>query len=164
MINALLQELEQEITSTSSLLERVPDDKLDWKPHPKSMTLGQLALHVAEIPGLVAEYAKNGTVTAADLIKHPQAENKADIIDGFRRSIANAKDFLDKANESDLNVSWTITDEDKILLEIPKASLCRMLMFNHWFHHRGQLTVYLRLLDVKIPAVYGPSADENPFG
>ena len=164
MINALIQELEQEITSTGELLNRVPEEKLEWKPHPKSMTLGQLALHVAEIPGLIAGNALDGTVTAAEIVNHPQPTNKSEIIEGFSRSIADAKNYLSNVTESDLSEPWTITDEDKVLLEIPKASLCRIFMFNHWFHHRGQLTVYLRLLDVKLPSVYGPSADENPFG
>lgn len=163
MMNSFIQELEQESVSTGKLLERIPEDKLLWRPHPKSMTLGQLGLHLAEIPGRIAQTAEQGTVSAAELGQQSQATTKAEILSRFSESISSAKTILNAMNDAKLSSTWTLTDGGKTLLELPIPALCRVLMLNHWFHHRGQLTVYLRLLDVAVPSVYGPSADENPF-
>lgn len=163
MINEFIQEIEQESISTGKLLERIPEESLMWKPHPKSMTLGQLALHVAEIPGLVARYAKQGTVTATELVNHPQATTKAQILSHFAESIELVKEILTEMSGGGVAANWTLTDDGKTLMQLPIPTLIRVFMLSHWFHHRGQLTVYLRLLDIPLPSVYGPSADENPF-
>lgn len=160
---ALLAELEQEAIATGKLLERIPADKLSWKPHPKSMSLGQLALHLATDPGQIATYATQAGVEAATLVTHPEAVSTEQIKESFAQSLRTAKEILPGLDEATLASSWAVTDGARQLLELPRAALLRVLMLNHWYHHRGQLTVYLRLLDIPVPSIYGPSADENPF-
>jgi uncharacterized damage-inducible protein DinB len=164
MNEEIIQEIEMESVATRRLIERVPEEKLTWKPHSKSMTLGQLALHVATIPGSVATVGKIGTITAAELIHHAEAKSKAEILEGFDESIAIAKKIISETTPEKLSSIWTVTDGETTLMSLPLQSLYRVLMLNHWYHHRGQLNVYLRLLDIPLSSVYGPSADENPFG
>lgn len=162
-ITTILAELEQEAVATGKLLERVPADKLQWKPHPKSMTLGAIALHVATDAGLIAQTARQSGITATELVTHPEAESKEQILNSFTASIQTAKEILPTLSEEMLATNWAVTDGERTLLAVPRTALLRVFMLNHWYHHRGQLTVYLRLLDVPLPSVYGPSADENPF-
>lgn len=163
MNEELIQELEMESAITRRLLERLPEDQLAWKPHSKSMSLGQLALHVATIPGAMATSGKNGTLTEAELVYHPETESKAEILDRFAESISTAKKVFSDFAPENLNSTWTLTNGDKLVTSLPVKNLYRVFMLNHWYHHRGQLNVYLRLLDIPLPSVYGPSADENPF-
>ena len=153
-----LAEMEQEAAATRRLFAVIPDDKLDWAPHPKSMTLGQLALHVARIPGGVSTMA-----TANDFeikgFKQNAANSRQEILDAFEESLAQAKANLDAIDDACAAQTWTAHAGGKQILALPRAAMLRTLMLNHNYHHRGQLTVYLRLLDVPLPSVYGPSAD-----
>lgn len=163
LIDGLLQELEQEAVTTRRVLERVPDDKLGWKPHPKSRTLGDLALHVAMTPGAVAEFVVKSPVQAPQF-EDPSPKKASDLVPALDNSIATAKRILGTMDDAMLLATWRMLQGDKELLAIPRIAMLRSIMLNHWYHHRGQLTVYLRELDVPIPSIYGPSADERPFG
>jgi uncharacterized damage-inducible protein DinB len=163
LIDGLLQELEQEAVTTRRVLERVPDDKLGWKPHPKSRTLGDLALHVAMTPGAVAEFVAKSPVQAPQF-EDPSPQKASELVPALDNSIATAKRILGTMDDATLLATWRMLQGDKELLAIPRIAMLRSIMLNHWYHHRGQLTVYLRELDVPIPSIYGPSADERPFG
>ena len=162
MTDALLQELDQEAQTTRRVLERVPGDRLAWKPHDKSMSLGQLALHVATVPGTVAEIAAESEVQVPEFIQ-PSASSAKELIPALDRSVARAKEIVGGLDSAALGATWSLKNGDKAVMAIPRAALLRSTMLNHWYHHRGQLSVYLRLLDVPLPSIYGPSADENPF-
>jgi len=161
-IHALLQELEQEAETTRRVLERVPGDQLAWKPHAKSMSLGQLALHVAMVPGMVATIAAQPEVQAPEF-SHPTAGSTAELIPALNASVAKAKEVLGGLDDAALGATWRMKRGEQEVLAIPRGALLRSIMLNHWYHHRGQLSVYLRELDVPLPSIYGPSADENPF-
>ena len=162
MIDALLQELDLEAQTTRRVLERVPGDKLGWKPHDKSMSLGQLALHVATCPGAIAEICQISPFEAPDFIQEP-AKTAAELVPALDRSVAKAKEILSTLDDAALGKMWRVTAGGKEVMAMPVGAVLRTLMLNHWYHHRGQLTVYLRELGVSIPSIYGPSADENPF-
>jgi uncharacterized damage-inducible protein DinB len=161
---ALANELNREAAATRKLLERVPADQLDWQPHPKSMTLGQLAFHLANIPGNISRITALDTFDAATASFTPATPPGADaLLPALEKSLADAESFLNGLDEAAAAAPWRLTLGDRELFTQPRVDAVRTLMFNHWYHHRGQLTVYLRLLDVAVPAVYGRSADENPF-
>jgi uncharacterized damage-inducible protein DinB len=162
MIDGLLQELEQEAQTTRRVLERVPDNKLTWRPHAKARTLGELALHVATVPGAVAEFATEDQVQAPEFTD-PSPKNAAELIPALDRSIATAKKVLGGMDDKTLTATWRMMRDDRELLAVPRVGVLRSIMLNHWYHHRGQLSVYLRELGVPVPSIYGPSADENPF-
>ena len=161
LIDGLLQELEQEAATTRRVLERVPDAKLAWKPHRKARTLGELAMHVAMTPGAVAEFVVDSPVQAPDFAD-PSPKSAAELLPMLDDSVATAKRLLGKMDDTTLLATWRMMRGDKELLAIPRIAMLRSIMLNHWYHHRGQLSVYLRELDVPIPSIYGPSADENP--
>jgi uncharacterized damage-inducible protein DinB len=163
MVDAMLTELAQEAPSTRRLLERVPHDKLAWKPHAKSMSLGQLALHVAAAPGQIAALIVRDVVQAPDFASPPSATSTAETVDTLERSLQEAQRVLKGMDDETARTSWRLVRGDKTLVAAPKIAVVRTILLNHWYHHRGQLTVYLRLLDVPLPSIYGPSADENPF-
>jgi uncharacterized damage-inducible protein DinB len=161
---ALIAELEQEAQSTRRVLERVPADRLGWKPHPKSMSAGQLAVHVARLPGDITRLAKLDSLDAATVdFRPPQPESTAELLPALEAGVAEAKAFLAGLDDAAAAAPWRLTMGERELWTLPRLALLRTLLFNHWYHHRGQLVVYLRLLDVPVPSVYGPSADENPF-
>jgi uncharacterized damage-inducible protein DinB len=163
-MEALLNELRQEAETTKRLLERVPEDRLGWRPHPKSMTLGQLALHVATIPGDLSRLAQLDEFDASSANFEPPApESKAAIAAAMRKSLDEAAEYLGAVSADQADASWRLTLRGNEVFAMPRAALLRSLMLNHWYHHRGQLTVYLRLLDVPLPVIYGRTADENPF-
>jgi uncharacterized damage-inducible protein DinB len=162
LIDSLLQELEQEASTTRRVLERVPDDQLAWRPHDKARTLGQLALHVATVPGGVAEFAVQSPVQAPQFAD-PSPNSASELVPALDQSIARAKAALSGMNDATLTETWRMMQGDRELLAIPRMALLRSIMLNHWYHHRGQLSVYLRQLNVPVPSIYGPSADENPF-
>ena len=162
-IAELIQEFEMEAATTRRVLERVPSDKLTWAPHAKSMTLGRLAMHLATAPGYISgwpitdRYEFSGDPT-------PAPSSTADIVAAHDRGVAQVKDNLHRIGDAGLGATWTAVAGGKTLMTLPKAAMLRALLMNHTYHHRGQLSVYLRLLDVPVPSIYGPSADENPFG
>lgn len=163
-MEALLNELRQEAETTKRLLERVPEDRLEWRPHPKSMTLGQLALHVATIPGDLSRLAQLEEFDASNANFEPPApESKMAIATALKKSLDDAAEYLGALSASQAGATWRLTLRGSEVFAMPRGALLRSLMLNHWYHHRGQLTVYLRLLDVPLPVVYGRTADENPF-
>jgi uncharacterized damage-inducible protein DinB len=163
LIDGMLQELEQEAHTTRRVLERVPTDKLTWRPHPKARTLGELAWHVATVPGGVAELSLQSPAQAPQ-IGNPSPATAAELVPALDDSIAKAKQLLSSMDDETLMQTWRMLGGDRELLAIPRIALLRSIMLNHWYHHRGQLSVYLRQLGIAIPSIYGPSADENPFG
>ena len=158
-------ELEQEAQITSRVLGRVPEDKLTWKPHPKSMTLGQLALHTATIPAAIAGITANDTyeLDPSRFGKSPQPASAAEITKAFEDSLAAAKSYLDGLSAEKAEAIWHVKTGDREIMAMPRKWALRSIMFNHLYHHRGQLSVYLRLLDIPVPIIYGASADESPF-
>ena len=161
-IAELVQEFEMEAATTRRVLERVPSDKLAWTPHAKSMSLGTLAMHLAVAPGYISSwpigdnYAFSGDPT-------PVPASTAEIVAAHDKGVQQVRDNLQTIGDGGLGKSWTATAGGKTLMSMPKAAVLRALLMNHTYHHRGQLSVYLRLLDVPVPSIYGPSADENPF-
>jgi uncharacterized damage-inducible protein DinB len=163
MIDGLLAELEQEAETTRRVLERIPQAHLSWKPHPKSMSLGQLALHVATVPGSVAQLAAEDTISEPPTFDKPEAATAAELISSLKESVAKARQSLGGFDDERMAATWRLQSGGKDLLAMPRVAFVRAIMLNHWYHHRGQLLVYLRLLNQSVPSVYGPTADENPF-
>ncbi len=159
----VLQELEQEALATRRTLEHVPQDQLLWKPHERSMTLGQLALHIAVIPGAIAELASNSEFDANTQIPRPNPANIAELMAAYDLSLEKARTILGAMDDATLASPWKIMNGDREVMSMPRVALLRSIMLNHWYHHRGQLTVYLRQVGARVPALYGASADENPF-
>jgi uncharacterized damage-inducible protein DinB len=163
LIDGMLQELEQEAQTTRRVLERVPNDRLSWRPHEKARTLGELAFHVATVPGNVAEFVAAESPVQAPHFTDPTPQKAAELVPALKESIAKAKKLLGGMDDATLQATWRMMQGERELLAIPRVAMLRSVMLNHWYHHRGQLSVYLRELDVPIPSIYGPSADENPF-
>jgi uncharacterized damage-inducible protein DinB len=162
IVNALLQELEHEAQTTRRVLERVPGDRLAWKPHDKSMSLGQLALHVATVPGTVAEMSQHSPFQIPEFTQ-PGASNAAELVPALEQSVATAREILRGLDDAALARPWRVVSGDQEVMVMPVGAVLRSIMLNHWYHHRGQLSVYLRQVGAKVPSIYGPSADENPF-
>ena len=159
----ILQELDQEAAATRRALERVPEGKLDWRPHEKSFSLGQLAMHVAGIPGALAQVSTLDTFEVKpDGLPRPSASSTAEILAAFDESMASARKIVGSMDEDALAAPWKMVAGDQVLLTIPRSAFLRSIMLNHWYHHRGQLTVYLRQTGALVPSIYGPSADEAP--
>jgi len=160
----LLLEFHEELKTTRRVLERIPVDKLTWKPHKKSWTLGQLAMHTASVPGAIS------TITgydSFDVLKGnftpPSPNNTDEIRSALDKSAHDVEKALKGTTEEQAYAQWRLTRGDTVILAIPRVMAWRSLMLNHWYHHRGQLSVYLRMIGVPIPSIYGPSGDENPF-
>jgi uncharacterized damage-inducible protein DinB len=162
LVDAMLMELDQEARITKRVLDRVPSDKLSWRPHPKSFSLGQLALHTASVPGAIATAATPDTFEVPGF-NQAEPKNYQEILDVFSKSLATAKDAVKKMDDARLASDWCLTKNGTTLMTVPRIGFLRSIMMNHLYHHRGQLSVYLRMLDVPVPSIYGPSADENPF-
>jgi uncharacterized damage-inducible protein DinB len=163
LIDGMLQELEEEARTTRRVLERVPDNKLTWRPHEKARTLGELAMHVAMVPGAVAELIASPSPAQVPQFTDPTTENASELVSTLEDSIAKAKRVLGGVDDATLRETWRMMQGEREVFAVPRVALLRSIMLNHWYHHRGQLTVYLRELDVPIPSIYGPSADESPF-
>jgi uncharacterized damage-inducible protein DinB len=163
IIDGLLAELEQEAEITRRVLERIPQAHLSWRPHPKSMSLGQLALHVATVPGGVAELAAHDTVPQPPSFVQPEAATAAELVPALTDSVAKARRVLGGFDDGRMTATWRLQAGGKDIMAMPRSALVRAVMLNHWYHHRGQLLVYLRLLNLPVPPIYGPTADENPF-
>lgn len=163
-VAALIAELEREAKATRRVLERVPPAKLEWKPHTKSMTLGQLAHHVARIPGHISQAVdQDGMDVAKASGVPPQPEPGADFAAAMDEGVRRTREILSGWDEARAVSPWRLSQGDREISSMPRIAAIRTLLLNHWYHHRGQLTVYLRLLDVPVPVVYGRSADEMPF-
>jgi uncharacterized damage-inducible protein DinB len=162
MIDGMLQELEQEAQTTKRVLERVPQAHLGWKPHEKSMSLGQLALHIATVPGNVAQMIAQPSMQRPAFVQ-PAATHTSELLPALENSLKQARAALGGMDDAAITAIWKVLDGDREIMAMPRIAALRAIMLNHWYHHRGQLTVYLRQLNVPVPSVYGPSADENPF-
>ena len=164
MLEPMIGEIQHEAATTKRVLERVPADKLSWKPHSKSMSLGQLALHVASIPGTISRIAQRDAFDTSEAnFNPPPPKDTKEILATLDASMKTAEQYLGSVTESAALGTWHMTSKGKEVFAIPRVALLRTIMLNHWYHHRGQLSVYLRMLDVPVPSIYGPSADENPF-
>ncbi len=164
ILKPIVNEIREEAAITARVLERVPGDKLSWKPHPKSMSLGQLALHIATIPGRLAALVQmDGFDVSQANFEPPAPANVNEIHSAFQRSVKEAEDVLHNMSDDKAAANWRLTLKEKEIFNKPRVAVMRSIMLNHWYHHRGQLSVYLRLLDVPVPVIYGRSADENPF-
>ncbi|MGA2427681.1 MAG: DinB family protein [Candidatus Acidiferrum sp.] len=164
MLEPMMSEIHQEAAITKRILERVPADKISWRPHPKSMSLGQLALHIAAVPGTISQLAqRDGLDTAEANFNPPDPTDAKEILATLDAGVKAAEEYLGTVSDSAVMETWRLTSKGKEVLAIPRVELLRTVMLNHWYHHRGQLSVYLRLLDVPVPVIYGRSADENPF-
>jgi uncharacterized damage-inducible protein DinB len=162
-IEELAQEFEQEAATTRRVLARVPPDKLGWGPHQKSMTVGRLAMHIAAAPAFISSWPLEDSFTFKG--EHtPEPTSTDEILATHDKGVETVKANLRKIGDAGLGRMWTGSARGQTLMTLPKGALLRSLLMNHIYHHRGQLTVYLRLLNVPVPPVYGPSADESPFG
>lgn len=160
----LLEEIDQEAATTKSLLEVIPEDQLGWRPHPKSMSLGSLGLHIAQSPAQAAQLAQADAIELPEFPPISEPGSVAEILAVFSESLAVAKSIVAQTDDDRVFAEWKMTKDGKTIMAVPRARLWRTLILNHTYHHRGQLSVYLRELDVALPPIYGPSADANPFG
>jgi len=158
---SLLAEFEIQAPITRKFLERLPEDKLTWKPHEKSMSAGQLAFHLAMVPGGVVRFVQNNPADAPDF-SFPQPASRGEILKTFDESIATVRATLSTADDASMNETWRLVAGGREVLAQPRAQFLRDVMLSHWYQHRGQFSVYLRLLGAPVPASWGPSADEPP--
>jgi uncharacterized damage-inducible protein DinB len=163
-VHALLQELEAETPATRRVLERLPADRLGWRPHAKSMSAGQLAQHVASIPGNISRAVlQEGLDLSGRPATYAECASREALLTTFDESIATLRDTLQSIGDETVMGTWRLHFGDRDVFRLPRLAVLRTMCFNHWYHHRGELVVYLRLLDIPVPVVYGRSADENPF-
>lgn len=159
--STLIAEIEHEAANTRKLLANVPDEHFTWKPHEKSMSVKALASHIAILSGWPGLIATTDYLDFADgSLQHPKVETTADLLVILDEGVKKAVEALHSVSDADLANHWILRSGDHIILELPKAVMIRNLAMNHIYHHRGQLTVYLRMLNVPVPGMYGPSADE----
>ena len=162
---ALLPEFDMEMANTRKVLERVPDDKFDWKPHAKSMTLRQLAVHVGFFPRWAIETLEKSALDIAPVggegYKTPPVNSRQELLETFDRDLVKARKDLESSSDAHFMETWTLLAGGKTIFAMPRVAVFRSSVMNHMIHHRAQLGVYLRLNDVAIPGLYGPSADEK---
>jgi len=162
---SLLPEFNQEMANTRKVLERVPTEKWNWKPHDKSGTLGWLASHIGTIPGWYSMTLQTESLDYAPVdgpgYTPPKIENTQELLATFDKESAEARSVLSKASDAEFEVNWALLAGGKEIFKMPRIACLRGLVMNHMIHHRAQLTVYLRLLNVPVPGLYGPSADES---
>lgn len=165
MFEPMLDEFREEAAVTKRVLERVPADKLAWKPHAKSMSLGQLAMHIATVPGSLTKitWEDEFEISQANF-NPPLPKDVKEIHAAFEQSVREVEECLKRMTEQIAQGHWRLMFRGKEISSKPRIRVLRSIMLNHWYHHRGQLSVYLRLLDIPVPVIYGPSADESPFG
>lgn len=159
---SLLSEFEVQAPITRRFLERLPEDKLTWKPHEKSMTAGQLAYHLASVPGGVVRFVQNNPAQAPEFADFPQPASRQEVLTTFDESIATVREVLPRFDDRSMAETWRMVAGGQEVLAQPKGLFLRDIMLSHWYQHRGQFGVYLRLLNVAVPASFGPSADEVP--
>jgi len=160
----LIAELEREAVGTRKALERVPEGKDDWKPHEKSMPLGYLASLIATMPSwVVSMVTQDERDIGAAGEKRPDLRTNRDLLEAFDKAVAGAKEALSSATDEHLMTPWRLLVQGHVVAEQPRYVMIRDSAFNHMAHHRGQLTVYLRLNDIPVPSLYGPTADEKGF-
>lgn len=162
LAKSMLAEFETQAPITRKFLERLPEDKLTWKPHQKSMTAGQLALHIAGVPGGIVRFVQNSPAQAPNFGNFPQPSSRQEILAKFEESIATVRSLLPQFDDARMSETWRLVNGGTEVLAIPRAQFIRDIMFSHYYQHRGQFSVYLRLLGAPVPASWGPSADEAP--
>jgi uncharacterized damage-inducible protein DinB len=158
---SLLAEFEVQAPITRKFLERLPEDKLTWKPHEKSMSAGQLAYHLAFVPGGVIQFVQSNPAQAPKF-DFPQPASRQEVLKTFEESVATVRSLLPKFDEAAMRETWRLVADGQEVLAQPRAEFLRDVMLSHWYQHRGQFSVYLRILGVAVPASWGPSADEPP--
>lgn len=162
---AFLTEFEIQASVTRQFLERLPEDKLTWKPYEKSMSAGQLAYHLASVPSGVLRLVQNNPAQAPDFSRpgaFPQPANVQEILKAFDETIATVRSVLPTFDDAAMQEVWRLLAGGREVMAKPRAEFLRNVMFSHWYQHRGQFSVYLRMLNVAVPASWGPSADEPP--
>ena len=164
LADSVLQELEMEAVTTRRVLAQVPDNQLGWRPASRSRTMGELAQHIAVNPGSVCALAAQNPATFPDAVEaDPVPDSIAQLLTTLDTSLAQAREVLGTMSDAALLEPWRLTAGGRELMALPRIAFLRMVLLNHWYHHRGQLSVYLRLVNVPVPSIYGPSADDNPF-
>jgi uncharacterized damage-inducible protein DinB len=158
---SLLAEFQVQAPITRKFLERLPEDKLTWKPHEKSLSAGQLAYHLASVPGGIVRFIQNNPAHARGFV-FPQPETCREILNAFDDSVATVQSLLPKFDDAAMKEIWRLVANGQEVLTQPRGEFTRNIMFSHWYQHRGQFSVYLRLLNIAVPASWGPSADEPP--
>jgi uncharacterized damage-inducible protein DinB len=159
--DALLPEFDMEMANTRRTLERVPDDKWGWKPHEKSGTAGWLAGHISHLPAWATMTIQTEELDIQPGFKLPEVHNSVELLANFDKNVAEARAALAGVTDERLMLPWSLKVQGKVTFTMPRVAVLRSMIFNHIVHHRGQLTVYLRLNDLPVPALYGPSADEG---
>jgi uncharacterized damage-inducible protein DinB len=162
LAKSMLAEFEGQVPVTRKFLERLPEDRLTWKPHERSMSAGQLALHIARVPGGVVRFVQQSPAQAPDFGNVPRPSSLGEVLHTFDESVTAVRSLLPQFNDAAMQETWRMVQGDQEVLAIPRAQFLRDIMLNHWYQHRGQFAVYLRLLNVAVPATWGPSADELP--
>jgi uncharacterized damage-inducible protein DinB len=162
---SLLPEFEHEMANTRKALERIPEDKFDWKPHEKSWAMGGLATHLANLPIWTVYTIDQDSLDLApqggESLRVEEKRSRREILEDFDKNVAAARDAIAGASDEELHKPWTLLKGGVTLMTLPKVAVLRSFVMNHIIHHRGQFTVYLRLNDVPVPSIYGPSADEG---
>jgi uncharacterized damage-inducible protein DinB len=159
---AFIVELQQEARVTRKMLERLPAEEFDWKPHEKSMTLGGLAVHVAEMTGWITETVNSDALDFAAMDYKPlKPQTTAEVLEYYEGEIGKAINALQTASDEHLMQNWTLKNGETVFFTMPRVQVLRGMCLNNIVHHRGQLSVYMRMKDVPVPAIYGPSADEK---
>ncbi len=160
--DTLIPEFDHEAATTRKTLERVAEDKFGWTPHEKSMTLGRLACHVAELPYFGTAVAKSDSMDfAKGDYKELKATNRQELLDQYDTIVKDTRAAIAGMSDEEMMKSWSLQNNGSTLITMPKVAVLRSFMMNHWIHHRGQLSVYLRLTGSSVPSIYGPSADEG---
>lgn len=160
---ALLPEFDHEMQTTRRTLERVPEDKLTWKPHQKSMTMGQLATHLATLNHWAEAILGTESFDVSTAPPNPELKSRSEILAAFDTNTANARKAIAAATDGELLKPWSLVSAGKTVFSLPRVATLRSFILSHGIHHRGQLSVYLRLNNVPVPSIYGPSADEGSF-
>ena len=161
LTDALLPEFDHEMTVTRKLLERVPEGQFAWRPHAKSMSLGELSQHVANLPMWGTMTLTRSEIDVAEQGRLPAATGRTELLTTFDRHVKEARAALVDKSDGELMAAWALKREGQTIFEMPRAAVWRSFVLSHLIHHRGQLSVYLRMQDVPLPSIYGPSADEG---
>jgi uncharacterized damage-inducible protein DinB len=161
---ALLSEFDHEMATSRTVIERVPENKYSWKPHEKSMSAGRLASHIAEMPTWASTSIQQDSLDLAGGYQPYEAASRAELLALFDKNVAGARASIAGCSDETFMKMWSLTNSGKTLMTMPKIAVVRSFVMNHVIHHRGQLSVYLRELNVPVPSIYGPSADEGSMG
>ena len=161
---SVLGEFDHETACTRRLLERTPEDKLAWKPHEKSMSMGQLATHLATLTHWLESVFNSEGFDVATAPRQPELKSREEILSAFDKNVAAGRAAIAGASDAEFMKQWSLLAGGKPIFTLPRIGVVRSFTLNHMIHHRGQFSVYLRLNNVPVPSIYGPSADENPFG